>query len=68
MSEYKNPEHFNIGGDDIVEVTVRFDVSRKANDPVVMRNAADYLEFVANNGVHKSWGRSITIKRIPKED
>ena len=68
MSVYRNPEHFNIGGDDIVEVTVRFDVSRKAGDPVVMRNAADYLNFVANNEVHKSWGRDITIKRTSKED
>jgi len=62
MSLYKNEEHFNVGGDKTVTVTVTFDVGEKADDKVIMRDAAWYLKYFADTGVHNSWARSIEVK------
>jgi hypothetical protein len=61
MAVFKNPEHFNIGGDKTVTVTVTFDVGEKVNDETIMVNAADYLKYLANTKAHKAWGRTIEI-------
>ena len=67
MSEYKNPEHFNISGDNIVTLTVRFDQSTEGDDKVAMRNAAYYLNMLANSNEHTAWGRDISVTRKSKD-
>lgn len=62
MSEFKNPQHFNIGGDKTVTVTLVFDVGEKAGRDTILRCAADYALFLANENAHKSWGRTISIE------
>ena len=62
MSEFKNPEHFNVSGDKTVTVTVTFDVGSNVNWKTALANAAEYLSFYKSNDRHKSWGRSISIE------
>ena len=62
MAHYRNSEHYNVAGDKTVRVTLVFDSPEATSDPVVMRDAADYLKFLADTGSHKSWGREIEVE------
>lgn len=71
MAKHKNEEHFNIGGDKTVEVTIVFDVADKAGEMVALRNARYYLDYLINGledgeNRHTAWGRSIEVKTISK--
>lgn len=67
--KYKNEEHFNVSGDHTVEVVVRFDINEAAKNTTIVAAADDYLSYFlrglydGSTDHHKTWGRSIEIRR-----
>lgn len=63
MTTFKNDEFFYVNQDRDVTVSITFSAQPNCTDRVVLKNAAEALAFLANNGVHKSWAKKVEIKR-----
>lgn len=63
MTTFKNDEFFYVNEDKDVTVTITFSANPGITDRVALKNAAEALSFLANNGVHKSWAKRVEIKR-----
>lgn len=64
MSKYKNLEVFKIAGDKTVTVSVTFNVDEKANDTVILKDAAEALKFFANSNLRQfsAWVKEINVR------
>jgi hypothetical protein len=62
MGRHKNTEHFKISDDKKVRVVLEFDVAKVAGDKLIMKIAADYLNYYTASGIHKSYGYGIDVQ------
>lgn len=60
---FKNQDFYKVGNSEFVTVSIRVQLDSNLSDEVVMRNAADALNYYANNGVHKTWTDKITLDK-----
>jgi hypothetical protein len=64
MKIYKNDEFFYVNGDKDITVTITFSDNPDNSDRLLIRNAAEALQFFANSsGVHKAWAKKIEVNR-----
>jgi hypothetical protein len=62
MAKHKNPERFKITGDKKVRVVIEFDAGPMSDDKLIMKIAADYLNYYTASGIHKSYGYGIEVQ------